>query len=75
MRKPFTTEGEIKKKEGPRELRKPGFMRHYKKPESIFLLGLVGGLLLLLLKIKRIGFPSGNCKKTCYNEKPKINQF
>ena len=39
----------MEKEEAPRELRKPDFLRHYKKPENICLLGLVGGLLLLLL--------------------------
>lgn len=64
--KNYATSGIIKKEEGPGELRKPGFLRYYKKPENIFLLDLVGRLSLLSLvffKIKRIGFPSGNCKK------------
>lgn len=53
-KKGFHNRRQIRKQEGPRELRKSGFMRHYKKPENIYLLGLVGRLLLLLLEMKKV---------------------
>ena len=53
-KKGFHNRRHIRKKEGPRELRKSGFMRHCKKPEDIYLLGLVGRLLLLLLEMKKV---------------------
>lgn len=52
MQKASTTEGRIKQEEGPRELRKASCLRHCKKQQKIFLLGLVGGLLILLLLIE-----------------------
>lgn len=38
----FTDRGKIMKEEGPTELRKPGFLKHCRKPEDIFLKGLEG---------------------------------
>lgn len=38
----FTDRGKIKKEEGPTELRKPGFLKHCRKPEDIFPKGLEG---------------------------------
>lgn len=65
MIKVSTTGRLIQKEENAKELEEPAFLRHCKKPDNVFPLGLVGGLLLFiyLLKIKRIGFPSGNYKK------------
>lgn len=66
MRKDSTTAGKIKQEEGLRELKTPGFLRHYKKPANISLLGLVGRILSLLLlfwRSKNFIIPLGIIKK------------